>query len=609
MLISSIVTSNTIEEFFVYIKASNYSKAYTVAISEQDPLIKQQLLFYHDLIYKCTFNNEEDLERNYANKSIEHNLMLLNKGLYEYIKDCNEIRAGETLKKAFLLAKERGDTIIAAESLKLSLEIYQRFGSIVGDDSYNYILNEYKNFLYDDFERRNYLLKTLKLKYRSQRNKEADVLSFFYKHRHELEQYNENTKFLNAKIQLEISTIISLIKGDLEQPKKLILNAINNLENIELGIFEKERLIAAKISLAVNLHLQSDFNSVIDILDQLEIANENYMHQLIKPYKLYWLSESHKNLNNELISCQYKNEYYELALINDQSNKAQQNTELETKYQTAEKEKQILVEQQRARTTKLVLGGSIVGILIFSFLIYKNTKRKQHIAEQEKELEVQRTEKVLAEQELTSIQAMIAGQEKERELVAEDLHHGVAGTINAARMQFEHIAKNKDKALEMTELFKKTEALLQQAHEEVRGMAHLKNTGVIATKGLLPAIQNLAKNASSNQGLLVDVQDFGLTERIDNSLEIRIFRTVQELINNVIKHANATEASISLTRHEGSLSIIVEDNGQGFDITHLSEKEGMGLYSMEKHIEQIDGTLHIDSSPGNGTTVLIDIPL
>lgn len=267
------------------------------------------------------------------------------------------------------------------------------------------------------------------------------------------------------------------------------------------------------------------------------------------------------------------------------------------------------VKRRRNQNIAIGLGGGLLAVSIFGFLIYKNTKRKQHIAEQEKELEVQRTEKVLAEQELTSIQAMIAGQEKERELVAEDLHHGVAGTINAARMQFEHIAKNKDQATEMTELFKKTEALLQQAHEEVRSMAHLKNTGVIATKGLLPAIQNLAKNASSTQGLKVDVQDFGLTERIDNSLEIRIFRTIQELINNVIKHANATEATISLTRHEGSLSIIVEDNGQGFDITHLSEKEGMGLYSMEKHIEQIDGTLHIDSSPGNGTSVLIDIPL
>ena len=272
----------------------------------------------------------------------------------------------------------------------------------------------------------------------------------------------------------------------------------------------------------------------------------------------------------------------------------------------------LLKDKQKIQNRNIAFGlsGLVLTLLVFGLLVYKNTKRKQRLAEQEKELEVQKTEKILAEQELTSLQAMIAGQEKERELVAQDLHNSVAGTINAARLKLEFINEKKETAQEIDpNLFDHTLSLLKQAHDEVRSMAHLKNSGVIATKGLLPAIKNLAKNASGVKGLTVDVQEFGLTERIDNSLEIRIFRTVQELINNVIKHAEASEATIALTRHENSLSIIVEDNGKGFDPKKILDKEGMGLYSMEKQIEQINGSLQIDSSPGNGTTVLIDIPV
>ena len=158
-------------------------------------------------------------------------------------------------------------------------------------------------------------------------------------------------------------------------------------------------------------------------------------------------------------------------------------------------------------------------------------------------------------------------------------------------------------------MFQKTGSLLDEAYNEVRSMAHVKHSGVIAKEGLLPAVEKLARNASLQQSLQVEVQDFGLTERLEPSLEISIFRMIQELVTNIIKHANASEATIAITQHENSLNIIVEDNGKGFNATKFQQKEGMGLSSIERRVEFLEGTLEIDATPGKGTTILIDIPL
>ncbi|GAB5400503.1 MAG: sensor histidine kinase [Aureisphaera sp.] len=287
-------------------------------------------------------------------------------------------------------------------------------------------------------------------------------------------------------------------------------------------------------------------------------------------------------------------------------------TEAEAKYQTAEKEKQLLISEQQKtqnRNIALGLGGGLATVSIFAFLVYKNTRRKQRIAEQEKELEIQKKEKILKDQELNAIDAMIEGQEKERQRLASDLHDSVGATLSAAKLQFDHIAKNRDKLEELEELFEKTGSLLEEAYTEVRSMAHLKNSGVIASKGLLPAVEKLAKNASNSTGLQIEVQDFGLHEKLEASLEIAIFRIIQELVTNIIKHAEATEAHISITQHEDMLNIIVEDNGRGFNPRKMKKAEGMGLHGIEKRVEHLEGSLEVDAAIGRGTNILIDIPL
>ncbi|WP_299765412.1 ATP-binding protein [uncultured Dokdonia sp.] len=326
-----------------------------------------------------------------------------------------------------------------------------------------------------------------------------------------------------------------------------------------------------------------------------------YVHQPLKEYDsaFYYLESS--------MLYEAKN-----GVAKNQEQLAQLNIELDT----AEKEKQLLEEQVKRKEeqeqkrqitiglTATLLLGSIIAILI-----YRNTKRKQRIAEQDRELQIQKTETILKEKELETINAMVSGQEKERLRLASELHDNLGSTLATVRMQVENLERNLDKVDDPKALLQKTNALVNEAYTKVRSISHERNSGVLAKDGLLPAIQKLARTVSSNNNLQVDVQDFGLENRIANELEITIFRIIQELITNIIKHAQATEANISLTQHDNELNIMVEDDGKGFKVGILKEKDGMGLGSIERRVEHLEGTMEVDSAIGRGTSISIDIPL
>ncbi len=295
--------------------------------------------------------------------------------------------------------------------------------------------------------------------------------------------------------------------------------------------------------------------------------------------------------------------------------------EFEAKYETEKKEKKIIQllnknlksEAKRVRNKNLLIGSLLLLFFggITAFLMNKNTRKKQHIAEQQREIEIQKTEKLLKDQELTAIDAMINGQEKERQRLANDLHDNLGSTLVTVKLHFDHLKNNHNnpKVENIEELYSKTNNLLDEAYQKVRTIAHEKNSGVMANQGLLPAIKKLANKVSAGNELYIEVQDYGLEERLDNTLEISIFRMIQELITNIIKHAKATEVSISLTNHDSLLNIIIEDNGKGFDAKILPEKDGMGLKSIEKRIEHLEGVFEIDSTIGKGTNIIINIPI
>ncbi|WP_397446453.1 sensor histidine kinase [Polaribacter sp. R77954] len=107
----------------------------------------------------------------------------------------------------------------------------------------------------------------------------------------------------------------------------------------------------------------------------------------------------------------------------------------------------------------------------------------------------------------------------------------------------------------------------------------------------------------------MEVIDYGLDQRLENNLELAVFRIIQELITNILKHAEAKNATINISLYDKNLNIIVEDDGKGFDIKKVNLNSGMGISSIKTRVEHLKGSFTVDATLGKGSSILIDIPI
>ncbi|WP_162897357.1 sensor histidine kinase [Aquimarina sp. AD1] len=610
-LFSISLNANEMEIFFNYINTGNYNLARTSLNNLPNKELKTELNIFLDIVHLGIFPKNYKKSNSKNPFSLQNNISTLNNGLYDYLKKGNEISAFKIFKKSLEIAKKRNDKLLIRESIKFILEIYERFNMMIEDTSYKYFINECKKNTTNTLDNQICTFYEYRITQRYFYRTPEEIKNYYVKANKFIDK--SSPEFLKAKLDLTNSAYHQLVTKDIDSSHIYLTNSINILKNLD-GYFENERLQAAIINNAV-LQFKKGLLQKSEIsLNNIKIKKDGYLFKLLRTYLHFWKYKLYKTKGDSTKSLYYYNKYLINELKNNQAKNLQIVSEYETKFQTAEKEKQILIEQQKKKRNQNIaigLGGSLFLGSVIAILIYRNTKRKQRIAEQEREIEIQKTEKLLREQELTAIDAMISGQEKERQRLANDLHDNLGSTLATVKLHFDHLKNNRNnpKVENIEELYSKTNNLLDEAYQKVRTIAHEKNSGVMAKQGLLPAVRNLAKKASNGNRLQIEVQDYGLNERLDNALEISIFRIIQELITNTIKHADASEIGISLTNHDSLLNIIVEDNGKGFNAKVLPEKDGMGLKSIEKRIEHLEGTFEIDSTIGKGTNIIINIPI
>jgi signal transduction histidine kinase len=384
-----------------------------------------------------------------------------------------------------------------------------------------------------------------------------------------------------------------------------------NLELIDTN--NKEALYSSYLNFANFFQKQQNFQEAIVQLKKAEEFEPTSFK--LGYYKI--LYEKYADCYRGLGDYKKAFEYYEkYTIVKDSLNFTAQNiaiSDLDKKYQTVEKEKKILeVETKNSEQKKLIIGGIIFLFLLvmISFLIILNIRKKELVAEQEKEIERQKNLTLLKEQEMVIIDAMIEGQEKERKRIAEDLHDNIGSVLATLKLHFENLKLNREKKeFDQEKLYEKTENLIDETYKKVRNIAHAKNAGVIANVGLLHAIELMASKISDADKIQIEVVHFGLDKRLEKSLEITIFRIVQELITNIMKHAEASTATINISLYDNVLNLIIEDNGKGFDPKKIKSTQGMGLDSIEKRIENLGGTFDIDATINQGTTIIINIPI
>jgi two-component system, NarL family, sensor histidine kinase DevS len=132
-------------------------------------------------------------------------------------------------------------------------------------------------------------------------------------------------------------------------------------------------------------------------------------------------------------------------------------------------------------------------------------------------------------------------------------------------------------------------------------------TSSASSLGLVPALERLTDGFSEQTGIAVDLEASAITERLPMEVETAIFRIVQEALTNVVKHARAQRVSVFLTRADGRITAVIEDDGTGFE-PGQTDGDGIGLIGMRERIELLDGSLVVETSPTSGTTVAAEVP-
>ena len=207
------------------------------------------------------------------------------------------------------------------------------------------------------------------------------------------------------------------------------------------------------------------------------------------------------------------------------------------------------------------------------------------------------------QQQLTN--AVLDAQESERHRIAESLHNGLGQLLYATQLRLHALVATSSPET-FAEAKRRAERLLQEAIAQTRTLSHQLTPTILQDFGLATAVQDICRDFSGSQLQLHS--EVRVSPSLPPSLVLALYRMAQELLNNIAKHAHATEASLRLTQHEGWLEIRADDNGRGFDQTQPRTK-GMGLNALRDRVQLLNGLLAITSSPQQGTHINIRIPL
>lgn len=331
--------------------------------------------------------------------------------------------------------------------------------------------------------------------------------------------------------------------------------------------------------------------------------------QQVEVYSLKSLSELEEKNNNTLEAFRLLKQFNKLEDSLSLNDKQKQVKSLEAKYESQlkelkitelqkEKELQELSIKQKSTINSILVSSMLILILI-SFLVYKNHKQKQLL--QQQQINQLQNEKLLLASE-----SILKGQEGERSRMAQDLHDGLGSMLSSIKLTLSSMKGNVILTEDNARLFTKAFEQLDSSIGEMRRVAHNMMPEALVKLGLQQALQDYCDGINESKQLKVDAQFYGLENRVEATTEIIIYRIVQELVNNSIKHANATSLLVQVMKRGDELSITVEDNGIGFSPDGVMSKDGAGLNNIRSRVDYLKGQMDVQSTPGTGTSVHID---
>ncbi|MCL2072459.1 MAG: sensor histidine kinase [Marinilabiliaceae bacterium] len=271
-------------------------------------------------------------------------------------------------------------------------------------------------------------------------------------------------------------------------------------------------------------------------------------------------------------------------------------SEMEVKYETEKKELTIaLMQEEKMFIIWLSISGGIILILLLSYVI-----NRHRFAVNRRKLAENQIVQLEQEKQLIAIQAVLDGEISERTRLSRDLHDGLGGLLSIVKRNFDELKKEKN--FENDTKFNQTSEVLDKSISEMRRISHNLMPFSLTKYGLKDALSDFCKTIKG-----AEFHYFGNEDRVDQKLELMIYHTVHELMNNAIKHANADRIILQIIREDDRIAVVVEDNGCGFDVS--KESNGAGLNNIRNRVKSYNGNMDISSIPNEGTEISLDFKL
>lgn len=369
-----------------------------------------------------------------------------------------------------------------------------------------------------------------------------------------------------------------------------------------INYLKKKNDIAIKyllksLELIPNIAYSTDKRAIYKLLSIIYESNKDSVNSL-KYYKLY------SDLNDSILNQD------RLSIVN----------ELAIRYGVKEKQKELAnvqaekesIFQKTVLQSRALYFVGIIFLLLLGFMYYlirfymHKIQTENIINNQQHEIDQQKIRELEDKIKINSMQAMIVGEEKERERIAKDLHDSLGGLLSTVKLQFDNF-KIKLNGHQSMDQYNKATNLLDTAVEEVRSISRNLQPTALKRYGLVQALKDLINRIDQEGMPEIFFQHYDVPEKIDEIVSLSMFRVIQELLNNSIKYANAKEILIQLNGDGEELTLQYEDDGIGFDKENIPKK-GMGLDNIYSRVNYLKGNIVYDSSPGEGVYVMARVP-
>ncbi|HEY8955791.1 sensor histidine kinase [Chitinophaga sp.] len=438
---------------------------------------------------------------------------------------------------------------------------------------------------------------------------EAGVYNTLADMAHNRGDYNEAIEYYNKAIATSVQDPL-YDKYNLSQSYLGLAAAYELKKDTSMALFNykqymnmyKELFDGEKMSKAKDLEAKYEMARKEKDLLQIRLLAEQRNRELIRTRYLSGQKDQ------ALLAAKYAAILKDQSLLNAKYEaEVQQKALTDANFKTAKREQELKTMGERftynRKLNKIYSALTIALFLAAAFLYYAFRQRSDAL-KQKQLLHNLELDQIKQAHRMSVLSAMLEGQEQERTRLARDLHDGLGGLLSGVKIELSALHRQGTTSPEQT-IVHKTMHHLDSAVDELRRIARSMMPEVLIKYGLGEAIKEYC-NGLKKSGVPVSCQVYNYRNNMSASRQVTLYRIVQELVNNAVKHAAASQILVQLQQRDNQLFLVVEDDGKGFDTAHLQSLKGAGLANIQSRVEMLNGSLEIASAPGTGAAFNIE---